>query len=65
MKRSKQKKKHKRDSRKNIEKPTKDKEANSKTKLLIEFDQSVACSVKSVAAKKNQDVKPTTRFFWW
>ena len=61
MKRSKQKK-HKRDSTKNIEQATKDEEADPKTKVLIKFDKSDACSVKSLAVKKYQDVIPTIRF---
>ena len=42
---------------------TKDEEADPKTKALNKFDKFVACSVKSLAVKKYQDVKPTICFF--
>ena len=40
-----------------------DEEKCPKTKSIIKFDSSVACSIKSVAVKKNDAIKPTTRFF--
>lgn len=37
-------------------------ENNLKTKMLIAFDHSVACSIKSLAIQKNTKVNTTTRF---
>ena len=34
-----------------------------KTKILVDFDHSVAFSVKSLAVQKNMKIKPTGRFF--
>ena len=61
MKRLKQKN-HKRDSTKNIEKATKHEEVDPKTKALIKFDKFVPSSMKSLAVKKYEDVKPTICF---
>ena len=30
---------------------------------MIEFDETLACSIKCLAVKKGSEVKPTTRFF--
>ena len=57
MKMSRQKK-HEKHSIKDIDKKIKEEEKNPKTKSIIEFNQSLACSIKSLAVKK-----PTTRFF--
>ena len=62
MKKSRQKK-HKRNSIKDIEQKARDEENNAKTKSLIEFNASLSCSVKCLAIKKNETIKPTTRFF--
>ena len=56
-------KKHKKNSIKSIAQKTKDEENNPKTKSLIAFDASLSCSVKCLAVKKNETIKPTTRFF--
>ena len=40
-----------------------DEEKCPKPKSIIEFNTSVACSIKSLAVKKNGSIKPTTRFF--
>ena len=34
-----------------------------KTKILVDFDHSVAFSVKSLAVQKNMKIKPAGRFF--
>lgn len=52
MKRSKQKI-HEKDSIKNIEQITKDEEANPNTKTIIEFEETLAYSVKCLAIKKD------------
>ena len=35
----------------------------SKNKVIIEFDPSLACRITSLAVKRNNEIKPTTRFF--
>ena len=53
MRKSKQEK-HKLNSIKDIEQETKEEERNPKTKSIIEFDQSLACSIKLPAVKKKK-----------
>ena len=45
------------------QKQNEDEEKCPKTKSITEFDSSIACSIKSLAVKKNDAIKPTTRFF--
>ena len=35
----------------------------SKNKVIIEFDPSLTCRITSLAVKRNNEIKPTTRFF--
>ena len=62
MKKSRQKK-HTKNSIKDIDEKQKDEEKCPKTKSIIEFDTTLSCSIKSLAVKKNDVIKPTTRFF--
>ena len=62
MKKSRQKE-HKKNSIKDIDQKQWDEKKCPKTKSIIDFDQTFACSVKSPAMKKNVNVKPITRFF--
>ena len=47
---------------KQVDEKTKDEEKCPKTKSIIEFDPSLTCSITSFAVKKNNEIKPTTRF---
>ena len=62
MKKSRQKK-HKKNSIKDIDEKQKDEEKCPKTKSIIEFDTTLSCSIKILAVKKNDVIKPATRFF--
>ena len=62
MKKSRQKK-HKKNSTKDINEKQKDDKKCPKTKSIIEFDTTLSCSIKSLAVKKKDIIKPTTRFF--
>ena len=62
MKKSKQKK-CKRNSVEDLDQKQQDEGKYPKTKSIIEFDPSLACSIESLAVKKNSSIKPTTRFF--
>ena len=57
------KKHHKRDKLREIWEKASDVEADPKTKWMIEFDRMLACSIKGLAIKKNNNVKSATRFF--
>ena len=46
-----------------VDEKIEDGEKCSKTKSIIEFDPSLTCSITSLAVKKNNKIKPTTRFF--
>ena len=62
MRKSKQKR-HEKNKQKDYEKNLKEAEKNPKTKSLIEFNTSLACSIKALAVKQGDAVKPTGRFF--
>ena len=53
MKKSRQKK-HKKNSTKDINEKQKDDKKCPKTKLIIEFDTTLSCSIKSLAVKKKK-----------
>ena len=57
------KKHHKSDKLKEIWEKISNVETNPKTESIIEFDKMLAGSIKCLAVKKNNEVKPTTRFF--
>ena len=38
-------------------------EKNLKTRILIDLNHSVTCSIKALAVPKTADIKPTSRFF--
>ena len=40
-----------------------DEEKDQRTKTIREFDQSMACNITCLTKEKNNEVKPTTRFF--
>ena len=65
MKNSRQKNTHTHTKRsiKYIEQKTRNEEKDPRTKTMLEFDHSTACNIKYLAVKKNNEVKPTTRFF--
>ena len=63
MRKSKQMRHEKKNKQKGYEENLKEAERNPKTKSLIEFDTSLACSVKALAVKQGDAVKPTSRFF--
>ena len=46
-----------------VDEKIKDEKKCPETKSLIEFDQSLTCSITSLAVKKNNEIKTTTRFF--
>ena len=48
---------------KDIEQKTKEEKQNPKTKSINEFDSFLACSMQCLAIKKNETIKPATRFF--
>ena len=48
---------------KNCDNRIDDYKKNLKTKMIIDFDHSVACSIKSLTIQINTDVKPTSKFF--
>ena len=63
----KQKKSKKKNSKEKLQRYSRQmqKKKKIKTKILVDFDHSVAFSVKSLAVKnkKNMKIKPTGRFF--
>ena len=38
-------------------------ERNPRTKMVIDIDHSLVCSIKSLAVNKPDEIKPTSRFF--
>ena len=62
MKKS-RRKTHKKDSFKDIEEKIREEESDPRAKTITEFDQFLACSVKSLAVRKTNNVTPTTLFF--
>ena len=38
-------------------------EQNWRTKMLVDFNHPLACSLKYLAANKSNEIKPTSRFF--
>lgn len=54
---------HKSIKLKEIWKKAFDVKTNPKTKSMTKFDETLDCSIKCHAVKKNNEVKPTTRFF--
>ena len=56
-------KRHEKNKQKDYEKNLKEAEKNPKTKSLIEFNTSLACSIKALAVKQGDAVKPTGSFF--
>ena len=54
---------HQKNSINDIGQKQKHEEQHPKTKSIIEFEPSLACRINSLAVKKTNEVKPTTKLF--